>query len=260
MLEFLFGVQRSDLPFLFNKNFESDGLRDALERRISGEPLQYIIGQWEFYGLTFEVNPHCLCPRADTEIAVEKAIKILPPNAEFLELCTGSGCIPISVCKNREDVRGVATDIFEETLAIAKRNAERNGVDDRVRFVNSSVFDFDYWTQGEGRALVGDGFDAIISNPPYIPTEDIEDLSKEVKREPRAALDGGDDGLDFYREIVGKYRALLKENGVMIFEIGYDQAEALKAISAEAGCACEIFKDFCENDRVAVVRQDLKRS
>ena len=227
----------------------------ALDRRLSGEPLQYILGEWYFYGLTFEVNENCLCPRADTETAVELGIKLLPRGARFLELCTGSGCIPISICKNREDVKGIATDIFPETLNIAKRNAERSGVSERLRFVKSNVFDLDYWINGEGKMLVPDDkFDAIISNPPYIPTKDIEELSVEVKHEPRAALDGGDDGLDFYREIIQKYGVLLKKDGVMIFEIGFDQAEALKELSSNAGYSCEIFKDLGGNDRVAVVK------
>ena len=222
---------------------------------MSGEPLQYILGEWYFYGLTFEVNENCLCPRADTETAVEIAIKLLPEGANFLELCTGSGCIPISICKNRADVSGVATDIFPATLDIAERNAKANQVEKNLRFVKANVFDIDYWLCGEGKELVPDDkFDAVISNPPYIPTRDIEDLSREVKREPIAALDGGDDGLDFYREIINKYGALLKKDGIMIFEIGFDQADQLRELSDRAGYRCEIFKDLGGNDRVCVIR------
>lgn len=242
----LFGIQMAELPLIMDKNFESEELSLWVSRRTSGEPLQYIIGEWEFYGLTFEVNENCLCPRGDTELLVELAIKLLPKDAEFLELCTGSGCIPVSVCKNRPDVKGTATDLFPKTLEIAKRNADKNGVPDKIDFVLSDVFDVDRWKDCK--------FDAIISNPPYIPTKDIESLSKEVKREPFAALDGGVDGLDFYRVIIGRYGKYLKKNGIMLLEIGYDQAESIKAIAADAGYTCEVYKDLGGNDRAVIVR------
>ena len=246
MLCKLFGVSSAELPLIMDKDFDSKELSLWVSRRISGEPLQYIIGEWEFYGLSFDVSENCLCPRGDTELLVDLAIKLLPENAEFLELCTGSGCIPVSVCKNRPDVKGSATDLFPKTLEIAKRNAEKNGVSDKIDFVLTDLFDVDKWK--------GYSFDAILSNPPYIPTKDIESLSKEVKREPLAALDGGEDGLDFYRVIVGQYGKYLKKNGMMILEIGFDQGEALKALAENAGYECEIYKDFGGNDRVAVVK------
>lgn len=242
----LFGMEMASIPLIMDKEFESEELSLWVSRRVAGEPLQYIIGEWEFYGLPFEVNENCLCPRGDTELLVELAIKHLPKGADFLELCTGSGCIPVSLCKNRQDVKGKATDLFPETLEIAKRNAERNGVSDKIDFVLSDVFGVDRWKEYK--------FDAIISNPPYIPTKDIEDLSKEVKREPRAALDGGEDGLDFYRVIIGQYGKYLKENGIMLLEIGYDQGDALKELAKEAGYACEIYKDLGGNDRVIIIK------
>lgn len=242
----LFDIEPAALPLLSDKDFDSDELQSFIARRASGEPLQYIIGEWEFYGLTFEVNENCLCPRADTETVVELAIKLLPKDAEFLELCTGSGCIPVSVCKKRSDVKGIATDLFPKTLDVAKRNAERNSVSDKIEFVLADVFDADRW---QGRS-----FDAIISNPPYIPTNDIESLSKEVKREPIVALDGGEDGLDFYRAIIKDYKKYIKKNGYMILEIGYDQSEKIKALSIESGYSCEIYKDLGGNDRVAVIK------
>lgn len=252
----LFGLDMSEIPLLSDRDFDSPELTAAIERRAGGYPLQYILGEWDFYGLTFEVSEHCLCPRADTETAVEAAIKLLPSGGRFLELCTGSGCIPVAVCKHRPDVSGIATDLFEETLAIAKRNAKRNGVKDRIGFLLADVFDLDVWEKGEGKALIPHGgFDAIISNPPYIPTKDIENLSKEVKHEPRAALDGGEDGLDFYRFIVSEYRKYLADDGRIIFEIGYDQGEALTSIAVEKGCTCRILKDLSGNNRVAVLEK-----
>lgn len=252
----LFGLDMSEIPLLSDRDFDSPELTAAIERRAGGYPLQYILGEWDFYGLTFEISEHCLCPRADTETAVEAAIKLLPSGGRFLELCTGSGCIPVAVCKHRPDVSGIATDLFEKTLAIAKRNAGRNGVKDRIGFLLADVFDLDVWEKGEGKALIPHGgFDAIISNPPYIPTKDIENLSKEVRHEPRAALDGGEDGLDFYRFIVSEYRKYLADDGRIIFEIGYDQGEALTSIAVEKGCTCRILKDLSGNNRVAVLEK-----
>lgn len=252
----LFGLSMSEIPLLSDRDFDSPELTEAIEKRAGGYPLQYILGEWDFYGLTFEVSEHCLCPRADTETAVEAAIKLLPREGIFLELCTGSGCIPVSVCKYRPDLVGVATDLYEETLAIAQRNAERNGVNERVEFVLADVFDLDFWQNGKGKGLIPEGgFDALISNPPYIPTGDIDGLSTEVKHEPRAALDGGDDGLDFYRFITQEYGRYLANDGKIIFEIGYDQGEALSIIAAENGYTCRILKDLGGNDRVAVLEK-----
>lgn len=252
----LFGLEMSQLPLLLDRDFDSPELTAAIEKRAEGYPLQYILGEWDFYGLTFEVNENCLCPRADTEIAVETAIELLPRNGLFLELCTGSGCIPVAVCKHRSDIKGIATDLFPDTLALAERNAASNGVKGQVGFELADVFDLDFWERGKGKDIVPDrGFDALISNPPYIPTADIGGLSTEVKHEPVAALDGGEDGLDFYRFIVKEYGKYLADGGIMIFEIGYDQGESLSVIAEENGYTCRIVKDLGGNDRVAVLER-----
>ena len=239
-------IDAARLPLMLDEDIDAPDLSDAIERRCAREPLQYILGKTEFFGLEFEVSPDCLCPRPDTEISVETAISLLPENAEFLELCTGSGCISVSLIKSRPDLSGVATDKFERTLAIAKKNADNHGVTDRLSITLSDLFDApDY---------IGDRlFDAIISNPPYIPTRDLDGLSREVKREPQAALDGGDDGLDFYRHIVSEYAKYLKADGIMIFEIGYDQGDALGEIARRGSFDCRIIKDLGKNDRVAVL-------
>ena len=249
----LFGLDSAALMMRRDEDFDSDELREAIEKREGGYPLQYILGEWEFFGLTFEVNESCLCPRPDTETLVEAAIEFLPENGRFLELCTGSGCIPVSLCKHRPDACGVATDLFEKTLATAKRNAEKNGVADKIDFLLADLFEIEDFKK-RCAAIPNGGFDAVISNPPYIPTRDIEDLSEEVKHEPLAALDGGDDGLDFYRFIVGEYKSLLSPDGVILLEIGYDQGEALCGIAEINGFSCEIKKDFGGNDRVAILR------
>ena len=244
----LLGLERAELPLVADEDFENEKLSAAIERRMQGYPLQYILGEWEFFGLSFEVNEKCLAPRPDTEILVEKAIKLLPENAEFLELCTGSGCIPISICKSRPDVKGRATELYPETLAVAQRNAEKHGLSDRIEFVRADLFN-----PSEAGIPCGKKYDAIISNPPYIATDVVDSLDGEVRFEPRAALDGGADGLDFYRVIIREYSEYLKNGGVILLEIGYDQGQAIKSLAADRMLDCSIFKDFGGNDRVAVI-------
>ena len=239
------GASKSELFSDPHKSYSSTELADAVKKRCERIPLQYILGEWEFFGLPFEVSADCLCPRADTEITVEETLKRLPEGARILELCTGSGCIPIAICHERQDIRAVSTDLFPDTLTIAKRNAEKNRVADRITFIKSDVF---------SRALNEhpESFDAIISNPPYIPTRDLSSLSPEVRHEPQAALDGGEDGLMFYREILGYYKRYLKPGGFIALEIGFDQAELIKALALENGFSCDIIKDLGGNDRCAV--------
>lgn len=247
MFESICGIGAARLPLMYDEPIEDGRLTDAIERRCYHIPLQYILGKCEFFGLEFSVTPDCLCPRPDTEISVETALSLLPENAKFLELCTGSGCISVSICRTRGDISGIATDKFEKTLGVAKKNAEAHGVTDRLTLVCADLFD-------EPEYIDGKGFNAIVSNPPYIPTRDIENLSADVKNEPIAALDGGEDGLDFYRHIVSEYAKYLKEDGIFIFEIGYDQGDALCKIAYANGFSCEIIKDLEKNDRVAVLR------
>ncbi len=246
MLSEICSIDAASFPLMYGEEIENDGLIAAIEKRCAHTPLQYILGKCEFFGLEFSVTPDCLCPRSDTEISVETALSLLPKNAEFLELCTGSGCISVSLCKTREDLSGIATDKFSGTLAIAKKNADVHGVLDRLSLVCADLFDKPDYI-GERR------FDAIVSNPPYIPTKDIELLAPDVKKEPMAALDGGFDGLDFYRFIVSEYKKYLKPDGIFIFEIGYDQGEALRSIANCNGFECRIVKDLGKNDRVAVL-------
>ena len=228
-------------------DYQSERLFDAVNRRLDGYPLQYIIGKWWFARCEFEVSEDCLVPRPDTESIVEEAIKLLPRNSRFADLCTGSGCIAISIADLRGDLSGVAVELYPKTLEIAKRNGERNNVSDRIEFLQGDVL--------SGETLRGERFAAIISNPPYIRTDVIDTLSVEVKHEPRAALDGGEDGLIFYRAIVEKYQKNLLEDGCFIFEIGYDQAEDLLQIAELNGFSCQIKKDLGGNDRVAILKR-----
>ena len=251
-------IERLQAAGLENARFEAAQLAAALQgealtravvRRCEGYPLQYLIGEWDFYRQTYEVCEDCLIPRADTELLVEKAIAHLPPNGRFLDLCTGSGCIAISTLCERPDLQGAAVDLFPRTLALAGRNAERNGVTERLALHLASVLEL------PPPPLAAARFDAILSNPPYIRNDVVPTLQKEVQFEPQAALCGGTDGLDFYRAILSMWSALLKPNGFILFEIGYDQARALQALAAEHRFSCTVFRDLGGNDRVVLLRR-----
>ncbi len=220
----------------------------ALELRETRYPLQYLLGKWPFWRQEYEVSPDCLIPRSDTEVLVEYAAKHLPRGARVIDLCTGSGCIAVSLLCERPDLHGVAVDLFEPTLELARRNALANGVGkDRLTFLQGDVLKGDFLSE------LGT-FDAILSNPPYITWEALDTLAPELTFEPRAALDGGEDGLVFYRRMVGRdYRSALSAGGVMIFEIGYDQGNALRTLAGENEARCEILRDLGGQDRVAVL-------
>ncbi len=238
------------VPYILSHREEdivSEALLEALQKRERHTPLQYIVGRWDFYRQTYIVNENCLIPRSDTEILVGKAVELLPLGAYFLDLCTGSGCIAVSTLCERADTSAVMVDKFSKTLSLAEKNAELNGVTARAE---SLLFD----VLSDESALGDRLFDAVLSNPPYIRPEVIETLSEEVRHEPYAALYGGEDGLIFYRKIVADYSKFLKKDGFFLFEIGYDQVDALRAIASENGFSCEIFKDLSGNDRVAYIK------
>lgn len=221
-------------------------LADAVARRLAHEPLQYIFGSWSFFDLPFRVTPDCLIPRYDTEILVETALSVLPPHAFFADLCTGSGCIAISLLHMLPHARALATDLCPETVAIAAQNAAQNAVSSRLTLLCADFFD--------GALPIPDAsLDALLANPPYIPSAVVDTLSAEVRAEPRRALDGGADGLDFYRALLPLYRRYLRPGGKILLEIGYDQGAALREIAASGGFACEIRKDLGGHDRVALL-------
>ena len=229
---------------------DPDGaLARAVEKRAERFPLQYLLGTWGFWRQEYEVSPDCLIPRPDTELLVEYAARQLPRGARFIDLCTGSGCIAISLLCERPDLSGVAVDLFESTLSLAERNARRNGVgEDRLTLVQGDVL------TGDFMAKLGQ-FDAIISNPPYITPAVIDTLAPELAFEPRAALDGGEDGLIFYRRMIEgqEYRSALKAGGCFIFEIGYDQGDALRRLADGMGDGCTVRRDLGGQERMAVV-------
>lgn len=224
---------------------DAPALADALSRRLKREPLPYILGEAAFYRESYYVTPATLIPRSDTELLVEEAIRRLPRGAHFADLCTGSGCIAISVLANRPDCTAIALDLSADALDVAKRNAARNGVADRLDFLCADVL----------CDLPLAGVDAILSNPPYIAAAVIDTLSPEVLAEPRLALDGGEDGLLFYRSLIPRAASCIAPQGVLLFEIGYDQADAVSAIAREAGLCCEVRSDLGGRPRLAVMER-----
>ena len=211
----------------------------AVQKRAEHIPLQYIIGEQEFMGLRFKVNSNVLIPRQDTETLVEQVLKIVKPGMKVLDLCTGSGCVLISVLKNAPELTGMGSDISKTALLVAKENAKLHEVD--AEWVRSDLFD-----------NITETFDVIMANPPYIPTGEILSLMPEVRDfEPENALDGGADGLDFYRKIAGQVKDYLNPGGYVYMEIGYDQGEAVSELMRNAGFTeVEVIKDLARNDRV----------
>ena len=250
LLERFAGVAYATLMTERDRLYDVPELEAAVARRLTREPLQYILGEWEFMGCLFSVNPDCLIPRPDTEILVETAIRVLPQNAHVVDLCTGSGCIAVSTLVHRPDVTADALELYPKTLALAVENAARNGVSRRFTPVEADLLD-----RGKDQLISRAPYDAILSNPPYIPTADIRDLSPEVHKEPMAALDGGEDGLIFYRAILRDYAPMVKPGGYILLEMGYDQATALQELAAAylPHANVEILRDLGGNDRVTKI-------
>lgn len=217
-------------------------INSRLERRIHGEPLQYILGEWEFYGLPFKVGKGVLIPRQDTETLVDAASRFLEGRGKderrTLDLCAGSGCIGISLAKTANaDV--VCVEKFAEAFAYLKENIALNGA--RVEAVLGDVFD---------ENAVNGEFDLIVSNPPYLTEDDMRSLQKEVRSEPQTALFGGKDGLNYYRKILAMYTPKLKSGGMLAVEIGIHQENSVCDIFRENGLKPQTEKDFCGVYRV----------
>lgn len=214
--------------------------QDALQTRMGHVPLQYITGEQEFMGLSFAVNPHVLIPRQDTEILVEEAQKRIHAGMDALDLCTGSGCIIVSLSKYAP-IHAAASDISAQALKTAKENAKRHGV--TVDFIESDLF--------EG---ITSRYDIIVSNPPYIPTEEIKTLMPEVREfEPCLALDGKEDGLFFYRKIIREANSHLKPDGFLLLEIGCGQGKDVACLmEAEGYKEITIRKDLSGLDRIVI--------
>ena len=227
-----------------NDDISEEELREyenIIKKRAERIPLQYITGEQEFFGLPFKVDSGVLIPRQDTETLVEEAIKNARPGMKIMDMCTGSGCILISILKNVPDVQGFGFDISKKALQIARENAKLNEVS--AFFEKSDLFE-----------NVTEQYDMIVSNPPYIPTGDIVSLMPEVGQyEPIEALDGMEDGLYFYRKIVMEAKNHLKEGGILLFEIGCEQGQAVSSMMNYAGFTdVRVLKDLAHNDRIVI--------
>jgi release factor glutamine methyltransferase len=210
-----------------------------IKKRKERVPLQYITGEQEFMGLRFRVNSSVLVPRQDTETLVEEALKRITPGMKVMDMCTGSGCILISILKNCNGLEGWGYDISKQALQVAKENAKLNDV--AANFEWSNLYE-----------NVMDTFDMIVSNPPYIPTDEIAGLMPEVAQyEPVLALDGKEDGLFYYRKLIAGCREFLKPEGMLLFEIGYDQGAAVSKMMRYAGFSeVSVIQDLAQHDRV----------
>ena len=211
--------------------FEENNLTAIIKQRLIRYPLQYIIGEWGFYGGNFKVGPGVLVPRADTETLIDIALEFLKDRekSQVCDLCTGSGCIGITVAREKSDSFVTAVEKYEEALRYARENAKLNGTEN-IEFISGDVF------EGAGAEKQ---YDLILSNPPYIPPEEMKEISPEAKFEPETALLGGEDGLDFYRAIIKGYKSSLKDGGMMAFEVGMGEAEAVAELMKNQGF-CDI--------------------
>lgn len=218
--------------------------KQYIKNLLEGEPIQYILGKQEFMGIEFAVNKDVLIPQPDTEILVEEVIKLLKQykKPKILDLCTGSGAIAISISEKVSEAQIYASDINEKALAIARINDRSK----KIKFILSDLFN-----------NIEDKFDIIVSNPPYIKTHEIEKLSKEVQNEPILALDGGIDGLEFYRKIIGQASKYIKKNGYLCLEIGEEQKKQVKDIINNEKKYADIkeYKDLNKNDRVIICKK-----
>lgn len=213
-----------------------------IERRLSSEPLQYIMGEQVFMSLYFKVTPAVLIPRAETELLVNEVIEMKRPKANILDLCTGSGAIAVSLAHYMPDCQIVAVDISADALEVAEENAAINSVGDRIEFFCGDMF---------SPLASSSSFEIIICNPPYINAVEYHELPADVKKEPRLALYGGTDGLDFYRLIGAKAKQFMSQKGVLLVEIGWQQGTEVKEIFEGNGFnEVKIIKDWNGHDRI----------
>ena len=249
LLSEILKCKRLDLYLKFDqplKENEVDIYREWIARRGKFEPLQYIIGNVEFYGLPFKVTPDVLIPRPETEILVEEVIKFCKDKTglKILDIGTGSGNIPIALSKNLNDADVTAIDISEKALSVARENAAANGVEEKIHFITADVKNY----------MSGHQFDILVSNPPYVSKEEYPILQIEIRNyEPMAAVTDSNDGLVFYRTIAERAKILLKSNGKIFLEVGKDQSKFVADILVKNNFINIYFvKDYQQIDRVVV--------
>ena len=262
LLEYISGVSRAVYyahPEIRLTEEQVSSYEELIRRRSCRIPLQHITHQAFFMGHEFFVDERVLIPRQDTELLAELAIALLQDRGKrktenttpkILDMCTGSGCILISILLAAEEAEGLGADISADALCVAEENAKRLGVDGRASFVKSDLFSGTIFLKNDGNHFTG--YDMIVSNPPYIASAEIERLSPEVRlHDPRISLDGGEDGLSFYRRILQDAGRYLKKGGSLLLEIGFDQGEALRQLAGEAGYTkIEVHRDLAGKDRV----------
>lgn len=248
LLEFVLKIEKNKLIIMQEQEIQEEKQKQyekQIEKIIQGIPLQYITNYQEFMKLSFYVNENVLIPQPDTEILVEEVLKIAKKQnkKKILDICTGSGAIGVSLAYNIENSKITMSDISKEALKIARKNVKQNNVIEKVELIESDLLE-----KIEGK------FDIIVSNPPYIETSTIKTLSKQVQKEPKLALDGGKDGLYFYKKIIKDAPNYLEKNGYLCMEIGYNQKEKILKIFQETKnyTDIKIKKDLAGNNRVVI--------
>ena len=226
-----------------------------IKKILENNPIEYITNKKEFMNLELYVNQDVLIPRQDTEILVEEVINILQnikaENIQILDMCTGSGAIAIALAKNVEKCIVDAADISSGALEVVRKNVIKNQVEDKINIINSDLFS----------KVPNKKYNLIVSNPPYIERNVIENLDKQVQKEPIIALDGGEDGLDFYKKIINEASSYLESNGYLCFEIGYNQKNEVQNLLSNSGKYQNIYckKDLCGNDRVVIAKKSERK-
>ena len=255
LLQFFLKMKKTWLVIHMQETVEEEKVTkylNAIEEVIGGKPVQYITNEQSFMNLKFYVDENVLIPQPDTEVLVETALTEVDKTIKILDLCTGSGAIAVALehFLEAKEVEIVATDISEKALEIAKKNAISNNANTKIKFIQSDLF----------AQIPKQKFDLIVSNPPYIETETIKTLSKEVQNEPKIALDGGEDGLAFYRRIAKEAFDYLEYGGKLLLEIGYNQKEKVMALLQKEKKYVNIrcIKDFENRDRV-IMAEKLKK-
>ena len=256
LAQYILKMDRNKIVINENSNIEEiDKHRYylAIIEIIQGMPLQYITNSQEFYGIQMYVNENVLIPQPDTEILVQEVIKIIEQknknkeqkDIEILDMCTGSGCIAVAIATNVQNVNAMLADISREALEIAKVNAQHTNTTEKFKFIQTNMFE-----------KVEKKFDIIVSNPPYIETDTIKSLDKQVQNEPLLALDGGEDGLKFYRILVNEGYKYLNKDGYLCMEIGYNQKQKVEELLKQNEKYTSIYtlKDFNGNDRVVIAK------
>ena len=247
LLGHVLGLDRLALYLNFDKPLNANEVtayRSLIGKRGQRVPVAYLTGEREFYSLSLKVNEHVLIPRPETEFVVDKVLELIHPDTSvrILDLGTGSGAISLALAYQDPKFRITAVDISEDALAVAKENAKYLEVENQIQFIHGDLFEH---VQGT--------FSVICSNPPYIPKADLPKLAPELGVEPNLALDGGVDGLDFYRRILSQAASFLEQPGFVVFEIGWDQGELVRSLGEEAGFLwLETVADYAGKDRVVV--------